>query len=152
ASAQRAIRAMPPLPGAQTTSVTRGLRWTAHASACSRPPEPRIRTFIRNTFPPGSTGGRPENSGEPERLSSATRAGKVKRGARCLRTDAPYTGIVAGRCRKCRRVKRMTGSLIKPHQQQVAEQERREAQRRVFRRNQILGLLILAVMVCAWWI
>jgi len=46
----------------------------------------------------------------------------------------------------------MTGSLIKPHQQQVAEQERREAQRPVFRRNQILGLLILAVMVCAWWI
>ena len=40
------ICAMPPLPGAQTTSVTRSTRLTAHASACSRPPEPRIKTFI----------------------------------------------------------------------------------------------------------
>ena len=37
---------MPPLPGAQTTSVTRSLRFTAQASACSRPPEPKIKTFI----------------------------------------------------------------------------------------------------------
>ncbi len=43
---QRAIWAMPPLPGAHTTSVIRWLRFTAQASACSRPPEPRIKTFI----------------------------------------------------------------------------------------------------------
>jgi hypothetical protein len=43
---QRAICAMPPLPGAQTTSVTFWLRFTAQASACSRPPEPKIKTFI----------------------------------------------------------------------------------------------------------
>ena len=46
AGTQRAICAMPPLPGAQTTSVTRSLFLTAHASACSRPPDPRIKTFI----------------------------------------------------------------------------------------------------------
>src|ERR1039458_7556803 len=44
---QRDPCAMPPLPGAQTTSVTRLLRLTAQASACSRPPEPRMRTFMR---------------------------------------------------------------------------------------------------------
>jgi hypothetical protein len=43
---QRAIWLMPPLPGAQTTSVTRWLRLTAQASACSRPPEPKINTFM----------------------------------------------------------------------------------------------------------
>src|ERR1035438_529804 len=43
---QRAIWAMPPLPGAHTISVTRLLRLTAQANACSRPPEPRIKTFI----------------------------------------------------------------------------------------------------------
>src|SRR5271157_398605 len=43
---QRAISAMPPLPGAHTTSLTRSLRFTAQASACSRPPEPNIKTFM----------------------------------------------------------------------------------------------------------
>src|ERR1700690_2013073 len=47
---QRAIWAMPPLPGAQTISVTRELRLTAQSRACSRPPEPRIRAFIRVSF------------------------------------------------------------------------------------------------------
>jgi hypothetical protein len=46
---------MPPLPGAQTTSVTRGLRFTAQASACSRPPEPKIKIFmIASLLFPGS--------------------------------------------------------------------------------------------------
>jgi hypothetical protein len=40
---------------------------------------------------------------------------------------------------------------IKPHQQQLAEKEKREEQKRVFRRNQIFGLLILAGGICAWW-
>ena len=68
---QRAICAMPPLPGAQTTSVTRGLRATAQASACSRPPEPRIKTFIALPFPPYSP--------RPEKLWSAMGVGEVKR-------------------------------------------------------------------------
>ena len=41
--AQRA--AMPPLPGAQTTSPTREDFEIAHARACSRPPPPSTRTF-----------------------------------------------------------------------------------------------------------
>ena len=43
---QRASWAMPPLPGAQTTSVTRGDLRSAQTSACSRPPPPITKTFI----------------------------------------------------------------------------------------------------------
>src|SRR5713101_4130587 len=43
---QVASSLIPPLPGAQMTSETRGDWRTFHASACSRPPLPRIRTFI----------------------------------------------------------------------------------------------------------
>src|SRR5579863_2226380 len=53
---QRATCAIPPLPGAQTTSVTRGLRASAEARACSRPPEPRIRTFMEVDSPKGMVG------------------------------------------------------------------------------------------------
>ena len=38
--------AVPALPGAQTSPLHSGLRETAQASACSRPPPPTIRTFI----------------------------------------------------------------------------------------------------------
>ena len=41
---------------------------------------------------------------------------------------------------------------IKPHLQQVAEQERRAEQQRLFRRNQVFGLLILAAPIVAWWL
>ncbi len=41
----RATPAMPPLPGAQTTSPTREDFEMAHARACSRPPPPSTRTF-----------------------------------------------------------------------------------------------------------
>ena len=44
---QRASWAMPPLPGAQRTSVTCGDLRSAQTSACSRPPPPITRTFIR---------------------------------------------------------------------------------------------------------
>lgn len=46
----------------------------------------------------------------------------------------------------------MVERRIKPYQQQVAEQERRDAQRRAFRRNQIFGLLIVAAVIVAWWL
>ena len=41
---------------------------------------------------------------------------------------------------------------IKPHDQQVAEKARREEQRRVYRRNQVLGLLLVAAAILAWWL
>ncbi|HZB89660.1 MAG TPA: hypothetical protein VE291_13455 [Terracidiphilus sp.] len=41
---------------------------------------------------------------------------------------------------------------IKPHHEQLAAQERRAAQRSAFRRNQALGLVLLAAGVCLWWL
>ncbi len=41
---------------------------------------------------------------------------------------------------------------IKPYAQQAAEQARRVEQRRIYRRNQALGLLIVAAAVCLWWL
>jgi hypothetical protein len=41
---------------------------------------------------------------------------------------------------------------IKPYREQVAEQERREGQRRAFARNQAIGLVMLAAAICAWWL
>ena len=38
----------------------------------------------------------------------------------------------------------MVQTRIKPYKEQVAEQTRRSEQTRLFRRNQIIGLLILA--------
>lgn len=46
----------------------------------------------------------------------------------------------------------MVETRIKPHYQQVAEEQRREAQRFAFRRNQALGLVLLAAAICAWWL
>ncbi len=39
---------------------------------------------------------------------------------------------------------------IKPHLQQAAEQARRDEQRRIYRRNQVFGLLLVAAMILAW--
>jgi ferric-dicitrate binding protein FerR (iron transport regulator) len=41
---------------------------------------------------------------------------------------------------------------IKPYAEQQAEQARRDEQRRVFRRNQVIGLVLLAAAICAWWL
>ncbi len=41
---------------------------------------------------------------------------------------------------------------IQPYAEQAGEQQRRAEQRRLFRRNQTFGLLILAAFVCAWWL
>jgi len=46
----------------------------------------------------------------------------------------------------------MPQTRIKPHFQTVAEQEKRAQQTRLFRRNQVFGLLILAAIVVAWWL
>jgi hypothetical protein len=46
----------------------------------------------------------------------------------------------------------MVERRIKPYQQQVAEEERRIKQSRVFRRNQAFGLLILAAAIVTWWL
>ena len=44
----------------------------------------------------------------------------------------------------------MVESRIKPFKQQVAEQARRAEQRRVFRRNQAFGLLLVAAVILVW--
>jgi hypothetical protein len=41
---------------------------------------------------------------------------------------------------------------IQPYAEQADQQQRRTGQRRLFRRNQTFGLLILAALVCAWWL
>ncbi len=45
----------------------------------------------------------------------------------------------------------MVQTRIKPHDQQVAERERRAAQTRAFRRNQTFGLLIIAAAIFVYW-
>jgi hypothetical protein len=46
----------------------------------------------------------------------------------------------------------MTDSRIKPYQQQAAEDAGRAWQRRLYRRNQVFGLLIVAAVIVAWWL
>ena len=46
----------------------------------------------------------------------------------------------------------MVERRIKPHLQQAAEDERRAGQRRLYRRNQVFGLLIVAAVILAWWL
>ena len=41
---------------------------------------------------------------------------------------------------------------IKPYLQQQAEDASRAEQRRVFRRNHVFGLLIVAAVICVWWL
>lgn len=46
----------------------------------------------------------------------------------------------------------MVQTRIKPHDEQMAEVERRVEQTRVFRRNQMLGLLIVAAAIFVYWV
>jgi hypothetical protein len=46
----------------------------------------------------------------------------------------------------------MVLTRIKPHDQQQAELARRLEQTRVFRRNQVFGLLIAAALIFLWWV
>ena len=41
---------------------------------------------------------------------------------------------------------------IKPHLEQAAQDERRAEQSRAYRRNQVLGLVLLAAAICVWWL
>jgi hypothetical protein len=41
---------------------------------------------------------------------------------------------------------------IKPHAQQVAEKARREELRKIYRRNQVFGLLIMAAAIVTYWL
>jgi hypothetical protein len=44
----------------------------------------------------------------------------------------------------------MVDTRIKPYLQEQAERERRAEQTRVFRRNQLFGLLMVAAAILAW--
>ncbi len=46
----------------------------------------------------------------------------------------------------------MVDTRIKPHREQRAAEERRAAQAYAFRRNQALGLVLLAALICLWWL
>ena len=46
----------------------------------------------------------------------------------------------------------MVERRIKPHQEQLAEDLRRIEQRRLFRRNQTFGLLIIAAAILVSWL
>ena len=41
---------------------------------------------------------------------------------------------------------------IKPYREQLEEQARRERQRQLYRRNQTVGLLLLAAGILVWWL
>lgn len=46
----------------------------------------------------------------------------------------------------------MTEPPVQPHLERIAQQERRERQRRQYRRNQVFGLLIFAALIVTWWL
>ncbi|MGC1462012.1 MAG: hypothetical protein WA802_07415 [Terracidiphilus sp.] len=46
----------------------------------------------------------------------------------------------------------MVETRIKPHYEQVAENARRAEQTRIYRRNQVFGVLLVAVAICVWWL
>jgi hypothetical protein len=46
----------------------------------------------------------------------------------------------------------MVERRIKPYDEQLAEDLRRDEQRRLFRRNQTFGLLIIAAGILVWWL
>jgi ABC-type uncharacterized transport system permease subunit len=46
----------------------------------------------------------------------------------------------------------MIENRIKPHIEQAAERQRRIHQQRLYRRNQVFGLLIIAAAIVVWWL
>lgn len=47
---------------------------------------------------------------------------------------------------------RVVETRIKPYNEQQAEKAARAEQTRVYRRNQVFGLLIVAAAICLWWL
>jgi len=45
----------------------------------------------------------------------------------------------------------MVQTRIKPYFQEVAEKDRRREQRRIFRRNQVFGLVLVAAAILIFW-
>jgi hypothetical protein len=141
---------MPPFPGAQTTSVTFSLRFTAQASACSRPPEPKIKTFMGDFL-----------------LSMCRRFGltlkgylsKVGLGSQTpsnpvLEHGSAYTGARRAGLGSpgCQESRPVVERRIKPYLQEKAEEARRADQTRVYRRNQVIGLVLVAVAILIFWL
>jgi hypothetical protein len=46
----------------------------------------------------------------------------------------------------------VTETRIKPYQQQLAENARRTRQRQIYRRNQVIGIIILAAAILVLWL
>jgi hypothetical protein len=46
----------------------------------------------------------------------------------------------------------MVQTRIKPYLQQVTEMARRAEQTRLYRRNQIIGLVMVAAAILVWWL
>jgi len=46
----------------------------------------------------------------------------------------------------------MVETRIKPYREQVAEETRRAEQRRVYKRNQTFGILMVAATILIWWL
>ncbi|MDR3751700.1 MAG: hypothetical protein P4K94_09475 [Terracidiphilus sp.] len=46
----------------------------------------------------------------------------------------------------------MVQTRIKPYFQQVAEKARRDELMRVYRRNQVFGVLLVAAAILVWWL
>ncbi|HMD77123.1 MAG TPA: hypothetical protein VKG86_07090 [Terracidiphilus sp.] len=46
----------------------------------------------------------------------------------------------------------MVQTRIKPYSQGAAEKARRREQQRVFRRNQVFGILLVAAAILVWWL
>jgi hypothetical protein len=46
----------------------------------------------------------------------------------------------------------MVETRIKPYKEQLAEKARRDEQRQIFRRNQAIGMVMVAGAILLWWI
>ncbi len=95
-----------------------------------------------------------ETQPRPER-SSAMGAGEVKRRVGDFGEIAfTYTEAGCACGEACEAIVRgwMVDTRIKPYNEQQAEKAARAEQTRVFRRNQVFGLLIVAAAILAWWL
>jgi hypothetical protein len=61
-------------------------------------------------------------------------------------------GVPALFCAGQREGRAMVQTRIKPYFQEVAEKARRQEQQRVFRRNQVFGLVLVAAAILIFWL